>query len=79
MNYYYTFLALDLARERQAEATRARRAASFTANRETDGSSSVRRGLAHGLAAISRGSALVARLLDECVADDLARSLAPTK
>jgi hypothetical protein len=78
MNNYYTFLALDLARQRQDEATRARRAASFSANRAT-GPSPVRRGLAHGLAAISRGTALVARQLDECVADDLARSLAPTK
>jgi len=79
MNLYYTYLALDLARERQDEATQARRAASFSASRETGGPSPIRRGLAHGLAAISRGSASVARQLDECVADDLARSLAPTK
>ena len=35
-----------------------------------------RRSLAHGLAAVSRGSAAVTRRLDDCVADDLVRSLA---
>ena len=39
----------------------------------------VRRALALGLAATSRVTASVVRQLDECVADDLGRSLAPTE
>src|SRR5207342_2815198 len=38
-----------------------------------------RRALANGLALVSRGSAAAVRRLDECVADDLGRSLAPTE
>ena len=39
----------------------------------------VRRSVARGLAATSRVTASVVRRLDECVADDLGRSLAPTE
>lgn len=41
--------------------------------------SRARRSAALVLAALSRGSAAAARRLDDCVADDLGRSLAPTK
>ena len=40
--------------------------------------SHVRRGMALALAALSRGSAAAVRRLDECVADDLGRALAPS-
>ena len=39
----------------------------------------LRRSVARGLAATSRATASVVRRLDECVADDLGRSLAPTE
>jgi hypothetical protein len=41
--------------------------------------SNARRLTALTLAAFSRGSAAAVRRLDDCVADDLSRSLAPTK
>lgn len=41
--------------------------------------SRARRLTAIALAAFSRGSAAAVRRLDDCVADDLGRSLAPTK
>jgi hypothetical protein len=41
--------------------------------------SHVRRGVALALAALSRGSAAAVRRLDECVADDLGRALAPSE
>ncbi len=75
MQSFYTFLALDIARERAAEAAAQRRA--DEAQRSSGPRISfARRGLAHGLAAVSRGSAAVTRRLDDCVADDLVRSLA---
>ncbi len=87
MNYLYGFLALDLANQRTAdifsleyrqtrEALEARQAAELSA----DGRPSfARRALAHGLAAVSRGSAAAVRRLDDVVADDLRRALAPGK
>jgi hypothetical protein len=39
----------------------------------------VRRAAALVLASVSRGSAAVVRRLDDCVADDLGRSLAPAE
>ncbi len=41
--------------------------------------SRVRRLAALGLASVSRGTAVAVRRLDDCVADDLGRSLAPTE
>jgi hypothetical protein len=78
VNHLYTYLAIDLANERAREAQDARRAALARANRAPQ-SSIVRRGLARSLAAVSLGSAFVVRRLDDCVADDLGRSLSPTK
>jgi len=44
-----------------------------------DEPSRVRRSAALALAALSRGSAAAARRLDECVADDIGRALAPSE
>jgi hypothetical protein len=89
MNYLYSFLALDLANQRAADvfsmeyrqvqdAIEARRAAERSAT-DGDRPSVARRALAHGLAAVSRGSAAAVRRLDDVVADDLRRALAPGK
>jgi hypothetical protein len=74
----YSFLALSLARERADEANRYRLVALATAG-DPSWPSLLRRSLARAFAALSRGSALAVRRLDECVADDLGRSLAPTE
>jgi hypothetical protein len=78
MHYVYTFLALELANDREREAREARRAARITAG-IPERPSFARRTLAQGLAAVSRGSAAAVRQLDEVVADDLRRALAPGK
>ncbi len=77
-HYYYAVLALELAKERSAEVERARMAALF-ADGQSKRPSVVRRNLALGLAAVSRGSAALVRRLDDCIADDLGRSIAPTE
>jgi len=78
MHYVYTFLALELANDREQEARDARRAALAQAG-APERPSFARRALAQGLAAVSRGSAAAVRQLDDVVADDLGRSLAPGK
>jgi hypothetical protein len=78
MGQFYTFLALDLANERARQARDARRAALVSAD-VAERPSFARRALAQGLAAVSRGSAAAVRQLDDVVADDLRRSLAPGK
>jgi hypothetical protein len=78
VNHFYTYLALDVANDRVREANDARRVALARAGAASR-PSIVRRGLARGLAAVSLGSAQAVRRLDDCVADDLGRSLAPTK
>jgi len=74
----YTYVALDLARERAREAERAHRAA-MAVSHQPARPSVVRRGLANGLALVSRSSAAAVRRLDDCVADDLSQALAPGK
>lgn len=74
----WAFVALDLARQRAEEANRYHRT-SLRLEGEPASPSRLRRSLAHGLAAISRGTAAVVRKLDGCIADDLGRSLAPTE
>jgi len=87
MHYLYSYLALDLANDRvndvfslefrqTGEARNARQAAELAASER---SSIGRRALARGLAAVSRGSAAAVRRLDDVVADDLGRALAPGK
>lgn len=78
MNHLYTFVALDLARERARDAELAHRAAVAAAARPAR-PSAVRRGLANGFALVSRSSAAAVRRLDDCVADDLSQALAPVK
>ena len=73
MNTTYTFLALDIARERAQQAAAMRRAeASVPRGRP----GVVRRGLATTLALVSRGSTSAVRRLDACIADDLDQALA---
>jgi len=68
-------IALDLANERAREAEERWRSRMLAASLP-DRPSFVRRALARGTAAISLGAAVATRRLDECVADDLGRSLA---
>ena len=76
--YLYSFLALDIARERSLEAERNWLAASLAKTGPTR-TSRLRRQLAQILAAVSRSSAAIARRLDPRTADDLARKLAPAE
>jgi len=83
MQYLETFVAWDTFREvrddvfsfefdHESDARQARLAAQAA----TDGlghGSAARHAIAHGLAAVSRGSAAVARRLDAVAADELAR------
>lgn len=72
---FYSLIALDIARERSLEAERYWLAASLN-HGVTARRSGVRRLVASGLAAISRGAAHAVRRLDSRVADDLGRTLA---
>lgn len=72
MNHYYTLLALDIARDRELEAAEYRRAVIAAGGPARPGV--VRRGLANGLALVSRSSAAAVRRLDACVADDLTQA-----
>jgi hypothetical protein len=87
MYSYYALLALDLANDRSREIEElrlARLAREGQAERGDaydwipgpDLGSGVRRGLARATAAISLGAAAATRRLDECVAEDLGRTLA---
>jgi hypothetical protein len=78
MHYVYTFLALELANDREREAREAHRAALYAAG-VPERPGIARRALANGLAAVTRGSAAAVRRLDDVVADDLGRALAPGK
>jgi hypothetical protein len=78
MSHFYTYIAMELANDRAREAAHDYRAAQLRHGLPAR-PSAVRHGLANGMAALSRGSAAVARRLDECVADDLGRSLAPSE
>ena len=74
----WSFIALDLAKQRAEEATRYH----LVAAELEDGPSlwtRARRFVARGVAALSRGSAWVVRRLDDCIADELGRTLAPTE
>ncbi len=78
MNHLYTFLALDIAQNRAAEAEATRRAALARAGIPSR-PGIVRRGLANGFALVTRGSAAAVRRLDACLADDLTEALAAAK
>ena len=74
----WAFIALDLARERTEEAMR-ERMVSVAIEHGPSASTRIRQSLARGLAGVSRGSAWIVRRLDDCIADDLGRTLAPTE
>ena len=76
--YFYSLLALDIARERSLEAERYWLAASIAGTAPAR-RSAVRRIAATVLAAVSRSSATAVRRLDSRVADDLGRTLAPAE
>ncbi len=79
MNHYlYAFLALDIARERTREAEQHWLEASLVGTSPTR-ASRLRRRTARLFASVSRGFASIVRRLDECVADDLGRTLAPAE
>jgi hypothetical protein len=89
MQYLYSFLALDMANQpvhdvfsieypNTSDAREARHAAELAAAGQERPSFALRV-LAHGLAAVSRGSAAAVRRLDDVVADDLGRSLSAAK
>ena len=71
----WSIYALELARDREREARQAHLVSEVMSGRP----SRLRRPAALALAALSRGSAFVVRRLDDCVADDLGRALAPTE
>jgi hypothetical protein len=77
-DYLAEYTARYLAKERAEEANRYH-LASIALQGQPSLSSRVRRSLAQGLAAFSRGSASIVRRLDSCIADDLGRTLAPTE
>jgi hypothetical protein len=77
-DYLAEYTARYLAKERAEEANR-HHLASIALQGQPSLSSRVRRSLAQGLAAFSRGSASIVRRLDSCIADDLGRTLAPTE
>jgi len=74
----WTLYALEISRDRERDFDSDRLVIEAHAARDDD-RSFIRRPMAVALAALSRGSAAAARRLDECVADDLSRSLATTK
>jgi hypothetical protein len=74
----WTLYALEVSRDRQREADEDRLAAEARAGMAPT-QSRLRRPAALLLAGLSRGSAAAARRLDECVADDLGRALAPAE
>lgn len=76
--YFYSLIALDVARERTREAEAYWLAASV-AGAAPARVSRVRRMAARALAAVSHGSANAVRRLDSHVADDLGRKLAPAE
>jgi len=73
----WTIYALEVTRDRERRAEQRRLAADI--HHEDTQPSRTRRSAALVFAALSRGSAAAVRRLDDCVADDLSRALAPTK
>ena len=74
----WAIYALEVTHDRERATQQARLESEFRATR-VPAPSRLRRPAAIVLAALSRGSAVAARRLDECVADDLGRALAPAK
>jgi hypothetical protein len=74
----WTLYALEVSRDRDREMRDQRLLADARADLAGH-PSRLRRPVALILAAMSRGSAAAVRRLDDCVADDLGRSLAPSE
>jgi hypothetical protein len=74
----WAFIALDVAKQRTEEAMRERMLSSAVEDGRSL-STRTRQSLARWVAGVSRGSAWIVRRLDDCVADDLGRTLAPTE
>ena len=70
--------ALEITRDREREARKHELAVQARAGAPAR-PSRLRRPVAVAFAAFSRGSAVLVRRLDGCVADDLGRALAPTE
>lgn len=65
MTHLFTFIALDIARSREAEAREMRLVRQLAASDPDARPNPLRRGLAMTLAAVSRSSARAARRLDD--------------
>ena len=74
----WTLYALEVARDRERDARNRRLVNEAQAGSETR-PSRLRRSTALVLAAVSRRSAAAVRRLDDCVAEDLGRTLAVTE
>ena len=74
----WTMYALEVSRDRDHE-IRNRLLLAEATDDLTRHPSRLRRPVALLLAALSRGSAAAVRRLDDCIADDLGRSLAPSE
>ena len=74
----WTLYALEVSRDRDHE-IRNRLLLEEAPDDLTSRPSRLRRPVALVLAALSRGSAAAVRRLDDCIADDLGRSLAPSE
>ena len=76
----WTLYALEVSRDRDhAIRNRMLLAEADITDDQTGHPSRLRRPIALVLAALSRGSAAAVRRLDDCIADDLGRSLAPSE
>ena len=79
MNHYaYVLMMLDISRQQSASSERRYRDARFAADIPAT-TSPLRRIAARLVASVSRGSAWIVRKLDDCVADELGRTLAPVE
>jgi hypothetical protein len=79
MNHYaYVLMMLDIARQESASDERRFREARLAADIATE-TPGLRRLAARLVASVSRGSARIVRKLDDCVADELGRTLAPAE
>ena len=74
----WTLYALEVSRDREQE-IRNRLLLAKASDDVTSHPSRLRRPAARVLAALSRGSAAAVRRLDDCIADDLGRALAPSE
>jgi hypothetical protein len=70
MNGYYTLLALELSKDRTREADERNRRLLDADGLRSYGPGITRRALARAAASVSRGSAAIARRLDESIAPD---------